>query len=172
MGTFLGRSLSPPVNGAGLRDDASSNPVDRIRISCATPMRKTLYFFVIFLSALPLTHPQSVKAVLGSWEGDSKCTVADSPCHDEHVLFQIVVDKKDPFQVNIDAYKVVDGAPDFMGTLACAYQSKVGALSCTSGSREKDDWEFHVMGDAMAGRLLMDNGKTLYRRISLHRVQR
>src|SRR5579863_5799898 len=69
--------------------------------------------------------PQSVKAVLGSWEGESKCTVADSPCHDEHVLYQIAGDKKDPWQLNLDGYKIVDGAPEFMGTLTCTYQSKV-----------------------------------------------
>jgi len=136
-------------------------------------MRKTFLFVVIlFVLWLPLARTQSVKAVLGSWEGDSKCTVADSPCHDEHVLYQIATDKKDPFQLNLDAYKIVDGAPDFIGTLACTYQSKVGALSCTSGSRENDDWEFHVMGDTMAGRLLIDDGKTLYRRIILHRAQK
>jgi len=112
----------------------------------------------------------SNKAVLGSWEGDSKCTVPDSPCHDEHVLYQIAEDKKDPFQLNMDGYKIVDGVPDFMGTLACHYESKIGALSCTSSNKDKDDWEFHVIGDAMAGRLLLNEGKTLYRRITLHRV--
>jgi len=135
-------------------------------------MRNKLLLVVIFFVGLAVGWPQSVKAVLGSWEGESKCMVADSPCHDEHVLYQITTDKKDPFQLNIDAYKIVDGAPDFMGTLGCHYQSKAGALSCTSGSREKDDWEFHVMGDAMTGRLLIDDGKTLYRRVSLHRVQK
>jgi len=110
------------------------------------------------------------KAVLGSWEGDSKCTVADSPCHDGHVLYQIAEDKKDPFQLNIDAYKIIEGTPDFMGTLGCHYESKTGALSCTSSNKDNDDWEFHVMGDAMAGRLLIDHGKTLYRRVTLHRV--
>lgn len=112
----------------------------------------------------------SDKAVLGSWEGDSKCTVPDSPCHDERVLYQIAEDKKDPFQLNLDGYKMVEGAPEFIGTLACHFESKTAALSCTSSNMEKDDWEFHVMGDAMAGRLLIDHGKTLYRRITLRRV--
>lgn len=121
---------------------------------------------------LVLTAPSlraSDKAVLGSWEGDSKCMVPASPCHDEHVLYQIAEDKKDPFQLNLDGYKIVDGAPEFMGTLACHFESKTGALSCTSSTKDKDDWEFHVMGDAMSGRLVTE-GKTLYRRITLHRV--
>jgi hypothetical protein len=56
-----------------------------------------------------------------------------------------------------------------MGTLTCHFESKTGALSCTSSTKDKDDWEFHVMGDAMSGRLMIE-GKTLYRRITLHRV--
>jgi hypothetical protein len=119
--------------------------------------------------AMVLSLSASDKAVLGSWEGDSKCMVPDSPCHDEHVLYQIAQDKKDPFQLNMDGYKIVDGAPEFMGTLTCHFESKTGALSCTSSTKDKDDWEFHVMGDAMSGRLMIE-GKTLYRRISLHRV--
>lgn len=130
-------------------------------------MRRALTI-LIFCSIATVAAPASDKAVIGSWEGDSKCTVPSSPCHDEHVLFQISADKKDPFQLNLDAYKMVEGSPEFMGTLACHYESKVGALSCTSSTQEKDDWEFHVTGDAMAGRLLVD-GKTLYRRITLRR---
>jgi hypothetical protein len=121
------------------------------------------------LCATVLSLSASDKVVLGSWEGDSKCMVPDSPCHNEHVLYQVAEDKKDPFQLNMDGYKIVDGAPEFMGTLTCHFESKTGALSCTSSTKEKDDWEFHVMGDAMSGRLMIE-GKTLYRRISLHRV--
>jgi hypothetical protein len=121
------------------------------------------------VGVMVLSLSASDKAVLGSWEGDSKCMVADSPCHDEHVLYQIAENKKDPFQLNLDGYKIVDGAPEFIGTLTCHFESKTGALSCTSSTKDKDDWEFHVMGDAMSGRLMIE-GKTLYRRITLHRV--
>ena len=124
---------------------------------------------LLFLGLAAQSVLASDKAVLGSWEGDSKCMVPDSPCHDEHVLYQIAEDKKDPFQLNLDGYKMVDGAPEFMGTLTCHFESKTGALSCTSSTKDKDDWEFRVMGDAMSGRLMIE-GKTLYRRITLHRV--
>jgi hypothetical protein len=133
-------------------------------------MRRLLCAVIIVLSVFVPLWPQRVKAVLGSWEGDSKCTVPNSPCHDEHVLYQVAEDKKDPFQLNLDAYKIVDGAPDFIGTLTCRYESRTGALSCTSSNREKDDWQFRVMGDSMSGRLMIDDEKTLYRRITLHRI--
>lgn len=135
-------------------------------------MRTALLLMVVTFSLLQAAWPQSVKTVLGSWEGDSKCMVRDSPCHDEHVLYQITEDKKEPWQLKIDGYKIVDGAPDFMGTLTCHYESKAGALSCTSSNREKDDWQFHILGDTMSGRLMIDDGKTLYRRITLHKVQK
>ena len=134
-------------------------------------MRTACLLGIVLFLCLP-GWPQSVKTVLGSWEGDSKCTIPDSPCHDEHVLYQISEDKKDFGRVNIDAYKIVEGAQDFMGTLACHYESRAGALSCTSGDGEKDDWEFHVLGDRMAGRLTLNDGKKLYRRITLQRVDK
>lgn len=126
-------------------------------------------FATLILASVPVVSLHaSDKAVMGSWEGESKCMAADSPCQDEHVLYQISENKKDPFLLNMDTYKIVEGNPDFMGTLTCQYQSKTGALSCTSSSKEKDDWEFQVAGDTMGGRLVVD-GKTLYRRITLHR---
>lgn len=145
---------------------------DMMCFSECLPMRNAFLLVLATFSLLQPVWPQSVKTVLGSWEGESKCTVPDSPCHDEHVLYQIAQDKKDPWQLNLDGYKIVDGTPDFMGTLTCHYESKAGALSCTSSNPEKDDWQFHVLGDAMSGRLMIDDGKTLYRRITLHRVQK
>ena len=131
-------------------------------------MRRTSAIIVMVLGTA-CSLWASDKAVLGSWEGDSKCMIADSPCHDEHVLYQITADRKNPFQLNLDAYKVIEGNPEFIGTLACQFESRAGVLSCTSSTKEKDDWEFHVIGDSMSGRLMINAGKTLYRRATLHR---
>lgn len=135
------------------------------------PMRKELIMLAL-LVLVPLAWPQSAKqlaAVLGSWEGESKCAAADSSCQDEQVLYQISNDKKQPDQLNVDLYKIVDAAPEFMGTLACQYHPKQSALSCTANTTQHDDWEFHFFGEAMSGKLTVDSGKTLYRRITLHR---
>lgn len=126
---------------------------------------------VLALLFVPQAWPQSSKqlaAVLGSWEGESKCTLRDSPCHDEQVLYQISVDKKNPAQLNLDTYKVVEGSPDFTGTLECQYHAKQGSLSCSANTSQQDDWEFHIFGGAMTGRLTIEGGK-LYRVITLHR---
>ena len=134
---------------------------------------RSLFLSLILLLWLPSAWGQSAKqlaAVLGSWEGESKCTVADSPCHDEQVLYQITTDRKDPDRLNLDAYKIVDGSPDFMGTLACQYHAKQGSLSCTGNTSKRDDWEFHIFGESMAGRLTIEGGK-LYRTVKLHRAK-
>jgi len=131
-------------------------------------MRRALLIAIIVSGSI-CTLSASDKAVLGHWEGESKCTIPDSACHDEQVLYQIKEDKKDPFQLNLDAYKLIEGNPEFMGTLACHFESRAGVLSCTSSTRQKDDWEFQVTGDTMSGRLMVDDGKTLYRRVTVHR---
>ncbi len=124
---------------------------------------------IVALSIAAWGRGTSVKEVIGAWEGESKCTVPDSPCHDEHVLIQIAADKNDPWQLKLDAYKIVEGAPDFMGTLTCRFRGSVSAMSCTGNTSKQDDWEFQISGDSMTGRLTIDSGKTLYRRLTLHK---
>jgi hypothetical protein len=135
----------------------------------------SLMRILVAVAALAIWMPASgsgarVRDVIGAWEGESKCTVADSPCHDEHVLLQVAADKKDPERLTLDAYKIVEGAPEFMGTLACRFQGSVSAMSCTGNTSKQDDWEFQIAGDTMTGRLTIENGKTLYRRISVHKA--
>jgi hypothetical protein len=139
-----------------------------------TIMRRLLLILILscglWSSAAWGQSAKQLATVLGSWEGESKCMVADSPCHDEHVLYQISTDRKDPDHLNLDAYKIVDGAPDFMGTLACQYHAKQGALSCTGNTSRQDDWEFHVFGEYMSGSLKIEGGKP-YRRLALHKAK-
>ena len=134
-------------------------------------MRNVIVLLFVAIFFRQAAWPQSVKAVLGSWEGESKCTVPNSPCHDEHVLYQISLDKKDPEQLNLDGYKIVDGNPEFMGTLTCRYHSREQVLSCTANTSQHDDWEFHVTGNTMAGRLTINESKTVYRRIMVHKSE-
>jgi len=135
---------------------------------------RSLFLAILTLTLwLPAGWGQSAKqvaTVLGSWEGESKCMVADSPCHDEQVLYQVSTDRKDPERLNLDAYKMVGGAPDFIGTLECQYHAKQGALSCTGNTSRQDDWEFHVFGESMSDTLKIEGGK-LYRRIALHKAK-
>jgi hypothetical protein len=84
-------------------------------------------------------------------------------------VYRIAPDEKNPGQFKIDADKIVNGSPIFMGTLVCLY--KASTLSCTGNTGHLDDWEFHVSGDTMTGTLTIGSEKKLYRRITLHRNQ-
>ncbi len=124
---------------------------------------------VLYSSAWSLAPaPAGGSAVLGTWEGESKCTVPDSPCHDEHVIYQIMAAKDSPDKVRVDAYKVVDRREIFMGTLDFVCRAGM-PLSCTCDTPRQDRWEFQVSGDSMTGTLTIDNGKTLYRKITLRK---
>ena len=128
---------------------------------------------VIVLLVAVQSWPQSAPSasgLAGSWEGDSKCTVRDSPCRDEHVVYRITPDKKNPAQVSIDADKVVDGRPQFMGTIVCQYHAAQATLSCTGNTPKQDDWEFHISGDTMGGTLTIGTEKQLYRRINVRKT--
>ncbi|HKU28717.1 MAG TPA: hypothetical protein VJQ54_24815 [Candidatus Sulfotelmatobacter sp.] len=133
--------------------------------------RLILIYLSLFLTAESWSQSaRELAKVIGSWEGDSKCSVPNSPCHDEHVLYQISVDRKNPDQLSLDTYKIVEGSPDFMGTLACQYHAKQESLSCTGNTSQQDDWEFHIFGNSMSGRLTIERGK-LYRVIALHKAK-
>jgi hypothetical protein len=118
--------------------------------------------------SLAARHTESLA---GYWEGDSKCTDANSSCHDEHALYQISAEAKDSAILKMDGCKVVDGKPQFMGTLSCEYHAGQSLLTCTSHTARQDEWEFHVSGDTMSGTLKIGPEKTLYRRISVHKTQ-
>jgi hypothetical protein len=112
--------------------------------------------------------PTDLSGVVGTWEGESRCTIPTSPCHDEHVIYQIAADKSGPAKVRLDAYKVVEGQQEFMGTLDCTYRPGE-ILSCTGNTSKKDLWEFRISRDRMIGSLMVGDQRTLYRRIGVRK---
>ncbi len=125
-----------------------------------------VWLFVFAGSAAP-----SAKDLIGTWEGESKCTTPNSPCHDEHALYKISADKQDSAKLSVDGYKVVSGEAQFMGTLTCEYHPVQATLRCTANTAEQDDWEFQISGDTMTGTLTIGPEKKLYRRMSLRKTQ-
>jgi hypothetical protein len=115
------------------------------------------------LLALP-TLAQSKTPVAGTWEGSSLCTVANSPCHDEHVVYHITADSKDASKFSIDADKIVNGQPEFMGALSCIYTASKSELYCDTAG----DWRFTITGVKMVGTLTLKDG-TLYRKVDVSR---
>ncbi len=102
---------------------------------------------------------------LGSWEGESLCTVPDSPCHDEHVVYEIKPDSKMQGNILNDMYKIVNGEKLFMGTLNCSWKDTESVLTCHY--RADDEWSFKITGNEMKGTLHIKAERQLYRKISV-----
>lgn len=127
---------------------------------------------VLLTWTLLCTAAQSVGAVgtsevIGTWEGQSLCTVPNSSCHDEHVVYHIK--SADGGNLVIAGYKIVKGEEEFMGDLECQYSAAAKKLSCSAHTRREDDWEFQVSGKHMSGTLVMGKEKTLFRKISVEK---
>jgi len=125
-----------------------------------------LWFTCVAIAQSPA--PPSVSDVLGTWEGESICTIRDSPCHDEHVVYQIASQPGDP-PLKIDAYKIVNGQQEFMGTITCDYKGETHILTCTAPIARPNIWEFTVSGSTMNGTLKVDADKHLFRNIRVER---
>jgi hypothetical protein len=108
--------------------------------------------------------------IAGTWEGESKCMVAGSPCHDEHVIYEIKTDSQAAGRYKVDAYKVISGERQFMGTLDCSYPVQNGILRCV-GRRPDDVWTFTVAADQMTGTLVVGTDRQLFRRVQITRSQ-
>ena len=137
-----------------------------------------LGFAGILLSCPPVPaqskSPDSSSEILGTWEGESKCTIPDSPCRDEHVIYEITPDKDKSASTSLkmDGYKVVNGERQFMGTLRCDYNSAKKILSCTFRGKNFDDWQYTLTGLTLQGTLTTDAGKTLYRKITVKKISK
>jgi hypothetical protein len=120
--------------------------------------------------ALPLAAEKtsaSIQDFIGSWEGESKCTVPDSPCHDEHVVYDV---KAKGEGASIDMYKIVHGEKQFMGTVNCK-KPEQQSISCTiPTSKTKNDWVFALLNEkTLDGTLYIDEARTVYRKIHVEK---
>ena len=114
-------------------------------------------------AALFTTAQDSNAPVLGTWQGESLCTVKPSACHDESVVYEISQGKNGGVVWKAD--KIVNGERQNMGTLDCTFAASV--LTCDMG---KGVWSLTVRGDAMTGTLKLADG-TLFRKVSVRRAK-
>jgi len=134
-------------------------------------MKPWLVIALVLISATfvpAATQLIDVTTLIGTWEGESRCTIPTSPCQTEHVIYKIAADKAGLGKVRLDAFKIVDGRQELMATLDCTYRAGE-ILDCTSTSSKKDRWEFRVAHDRMIGSLVVGDDRTLYRRLGLRK---
>jgi hypothetical protein len=117
---------------------------------------------LLFLVA-PNVEAQTAK-LAGDWKGTSLCTVKNSPCHDETVVYHITEpDSSGAMTINAD--KIVNGKPDPMGQLDCKFDSRSYVVTCPM---KHGEWRFTVAGRQMTGTLKLPDG-TLYRNIAVRK---
>lgn len=139
--------------------------------SCSAGFLAGIFLFSCASAPAQSKPVDGVAEILGTWEGESKCTVPTSSCHDEHVVYEIALEKTATSSLKMDGYKIVNGERQFMGTLRCNYNPSQKNLTCTFRGKDYDDWVYTLSSDTLQGTLTIDSGKILYRRISVKRQQ-
>lgn len=108
----------------------------------------------------------AAKEVVGTWQGDSECAVANSPCHDERNIYRISEVTGKIGVLHVVGEKVVQGKDIVMGSGDWIYDpAKHILLSETSNGT----FRLVVSGGSMEGTLTLPD-KTVYRRIHLKRA--
>ena len=134
---------------------------------------QTPIFAAALLLAFAVFAQQAKDSIAGTWEGESACVIRDSPCHNEHVVYEISRDstpEKSGASLGwkMQGYKIVDGKKQFMGTLLCSYHEAKRNLSCVA-SRDLD-WEFFFEGENLHGTLHAGQDRILFRKVSAKRI--
>ncbi len=115
--------------------------------------------------ALPVVAGADATLLVGTWRGESLCTVKPSACHDEIVVYHVAKAAR-PDVVTITGNKVVDGKEVTMGVFDCTWDAPKKTLSCPI---PRGVFVYHVEGRTMRGTLTLTDG-SLFRRISAERV--
>lgn len=124
---------------------------------------------LLVLAMVAIAADADERGAHGTWEGESICTVKNSPCNDEHVVYEIARGDKD--KLLIEAYKIVNGEKQSMGTITCGWNAASRELHCVAPISRSNDWDFRITEDGtrMTGTLRLDDRKLLYRRIDVRR---
>ena len=122
--------------------------------------RRVFICFLALLSFCGVCGARSDAAAdfLGTWEGESICTVRPSACHDEHVIYEITRDTAGKLSMSAD--KVVNGERQNMGTLTCTYARPTLRCEMPNGV-----WSFDAKDGKMTGTLTLTDGR-LFRRVN------
>ncbi len=111
-----------------------------------------------------------ISKLLGDWSGESICVNKEKfpSCHDEQVVYHVVVAAGKTDTVTISADKIVNGKPEEMGTFDFIYDAQKRTLASEyKNERVHIIFEFAVKGDLLEGTLSNLPEKALVRRIKV-----
>jgi hypothetical protein len=102
--------------------------------------------------------------ISGTWEGTSLCQVKPSPCHDEHVVYEIRLTAAQHYR--LDAYKIVAGRKLFMGPVDLTLDPKLHELRGPLGRGARGSIQLALRSNHLSGMLMLADG-TFYRLIEM-----
>lgn len=111
-----------------------------------------------------------ISKLVGNWSGESICVNKEKfpSCHDEQVIYRIVLAPGKPDTVTITADKLVNGQPETMGVIDFIYDAQKQMLTGDfKNSRVHLVIELTVKGEQIEGILATLPERTLTRRINL-----
>ena len=111
-----------------------------------------------------------VSKLVGDWLGESICVNKEKfpACHDEQVVYHVVVASGKTDTVTISADKIVNGKPEAMGTFDFIYDAQRRTLTSEfKNERVHIIFEFTVKGDVLEGTLSHLPEKTVVRQIKV-----
>ena len=127
-----------------------------------TPKSGSLLDSVDLVSIDRVPTRSANSTLFGEWTGESICTVKNSPCHDEKVVYTIG-EPDNAGNLKMQADKIVNGQGEDMGTLDCNFKVASSTVSCLM---KNGLWEFKVTAGSMIGTLKLTDG-TLFRNFSV-----
>ena len=133
-------------------------------------MKKTVYGLALALSFAFSAFGQTT--VVGSWYGDSVCQVKDSPCKTEKVVYRIIQADDAGTKFIMQADKIINEKPEFMGTIEFQYDAAGKTLTgkIANGKAAGAVWKFTIKDKEMEGTLTLADG-TVYRRIKVAKIE-
>lgn len=115
-----------------------------------------------------------ISRLVGNWSGESICVNKEKfpACHDEQVIYRVVMAAGKPDTLTITADKIVNGKPETMGVFDFVYDEQKQTLV---SEVESNKWhliiELAVKGDVLEGTLATLPDRTLVRRIKVKKDQ-
>jgi hypothetical protein len=131
---------------------------------------KTVCVWVLAIaSGLPVAwgqSPENVRALLGDWKGDSICTMAESSCHNEKVVWHVARVPDKPGWISIRGDRLDNGKPVSMGTLEFKWEPESQTITCEI---PQGIWRLTLSGSRLEGTLIRPD-KAVFRRVFLQRA--
>jgi hypothetical protein len=107
----------------------------------------------------------AASGTVGVWRGTSICTVRQSACRDETVVYRFSPINAD--SVSVDAAKIVNGQEQDMGALTCNLRASGTQITCRI---PQGVWRFTIRGDSLVGEL-RDPRNTKFRDVRTTRAR-